>query len=1235
MLAAPIINGTLPAFYIENGTASIAVPFSMNRSINQAEIAGFSLKIKNIQGSSYLKTLSSTNIDFINSIVYFSIPDTELSNFYLGSFYKAQLAYVDKLGNVGYYSTVGIIKYTTRPEVKILDLEEFTNNGHIYNYSGIYSQKSKDITEKVYSYCFIVTDDKNNIIEDTGWIVHNNSTDTTPYESFDSYFFARDLIEGEKFNILYKVKTNNGLEVSSPTYRIISKKSIQSNLANATINLDLNFDNAYIKISLSGQKDEFGYELPVKGYYILSRASEESNYTQWEELDRFTLAAQRPSKKTWKDFTIEQGKKYKYSIQQYNDKSLFSERVLSKEIYADFEHSYLYDGERQLKIIFNPKVTSFKISRQEAKMETIGSKYPFIFRNGNIEYKEFPIGGLISYQSDEEGLFLNKNIELFKNGLREERYSYKLLNVNHKEYIDSFNNLYFKRREKYYPISYIYQTDEVYKDLFEQEIDIMSNKVFQEFLLRDEKFYLRLFKNMTEQEFNEYKIKGSDPTSQNIFLEREFKLEVLNWLTNGEPKLFKSPTEGNYLVRLMNVSLTPNDQLGRMLHTFNSTAYEIADNNYEAQKKYGIININEATNSIYLKIASVPLMTNDENYTKISHVNYYKPYENLNMYYAAGELVPFGMTLENFTISDVPPGTEISVDARTIIIGSTGKYSSPIPVTSVKIPFVEAEVRDRDDFYRKDSILFIFNTVSEKFEQATGYIDGVKYYALQKLDGHITMSYYDKISNSFNSILNTNIKDIYGKQFIGYHENIINNIEDIGNNIVSFYNINAYNRPLEEYYYTEEMLPIDMSIPEYQERYYDFYLKLVKPEENPDEEIAPEEGIADMSIASEGIADMSIASDFPAVTVEEDIAMPIADMNEIDEEYNGLAYPAPTLGADENDEEEDEEPDLFDEYGELEYVPAPYYDPALQYFVKTQTYYVAATNEPIFTIFKFLLTGDGYLFEKAINPLYGYGIQKDTIFGLGMPLYKKVKFMDVGNSDIKGSNSPNRNLENRTSSNPLIMDIRRDYPLLVESKQLFYFDTNDEGQERVIKQVPAEMLYTEADNIVYVLAFDFYEIFDPNDIWQKYMLSDDYEAACDFLKEFNFDFLTSFKNTYLEWETKIEINSRPFDLTETKYHSTGPNNEIHSYLIGSGCYCEAYYQEQNIEYDTSKISSLEEQKQTLQRYNKVLTRSYMKEKCATSQGEEDYIVELQDIRKNYAQKYNRYIKELEQYLESL
>ena len=41
----------------------------------------------------------------------------------------------------------------------------------------------------------------------------------------------------------------------------------------------------------------------------------------------------------------------------------------------------------------------------ESKVDTIGSKHPFIFRNGNVGYKEFPISGLISYLSDENDLF--------------------------------------------------------------------------------------------------------------------------------------------------------------------------------------------------------------------------------------------------------------------------------------------------------------------------------------------------------------------------------------------------------------------------------------------------------------------------------------------------------------------------------------------------------------------------------------------------------------------------------------------------------------------------------------------------------------------------------------------------------------------------------------------------------------------------------------------------------------
>jgi hypothetical protein len=76
-------------------------------------------------------------------------------------------------------------------------------------------------------------------------------------------------------------------------------------------------------------------------------------------------------------------------------------------------------------------------------------------------------------------------------------------------------------------------------------------------------------------------------TTDNIRKEREFKMLVLSWLTNGKPKLFRSPTEGNFIVRLMNTSLTPNDTLGRLLHTFNCTAYEIAEFNFDNLKAYG------------------------------------------------------------------------------------------------------------------------------------------------------------------------------------------------------------------------------------------------------------------------------------------------------------------------------------------------------------------------------------------------------------------------------------------------------------------------------------------------------------------------------------------------------------------------------------------------------------------------------------------------------------------------
>ena len=74
----------------------------------------------------------------------------------------------------------------------------------------------------------------------------------------------------------------------------------------------------------------------------------------------FSLQSQSPTRFLWRDYTIEQGVQYKYSIQQYNDYGLYSERIISNTVTADFEDMFLYDGSVQLKIRFNPQVNTFK-----------------------------------------------------------------------------------------------------------------------------------------------------------------------------------------------------------------------------------------------------------------------------------------------------------------------------------------------------------------------------------------------------------------------------------------------------------------------------------------------------------------------------------------------------------------------------------------------------------------------------------------------------------------------------------------------------------------------------------------------------------------------------------------------------------------------------------------------------------------------------------------------------------
>jgi hypothetical protein len=65
----------------------------------------------------------------------------------------------------------------------------------------------------------------------------------------------------------------------------------------------------------------------VTGSFIISKSCEDTNYSIWEEVYRFKLISQIPTMHLCKDFTIEQGKNYIYSLNTNNIPAKYDENL--------------------------------------------------------------------------------------------------------------------------------------------------------------------------------------------------------------------------------------------------------------------------------------------------------------------------------------------------------------------------------------------------------------------------------------------------------------------------------------------------------------------------------------------------------------------------------------------------------------------------------------------------------------------------------------------------------------------------------------------------------------------------------------------------------------------------------------------------------------------------------------------------------------------------------------------
>ena len=317
-LYPPYISGTLPAF---TGT-ELTIPFQMNQTVSAAEVSGFAYIFKTIQSNVVIaqgQIISSQAQDAINSgSITFQLKFKQINGnafqLNLGQSYKVQLAYIYNNKVIGYYSTVGIAKYTTDPKIEIEGLEPGGIGINKTNFIGHYSQYNGDITERVYSYQFIVYDEYHNIFATSGEQLHNTINDEQLYESYDSFELNKELIKGKNYYIQYKVTTINNYEAASPEYRIINRETIDPEIR-ATLQAVMDENNGFAQINLKGIKDAATKsEIPATGAFILLRASSEDNYSSWNPILKFKLTGEAPSRILYKYFTVEHGFSFQYAI---------------------------------------------------------------------------------------------------------------------------------------------------------------------------------------------------------------------------------------------------------------------------------------------------------------------------------------------------------------------------------------------------------------------------------------------------------------------------------------------------------------------------------------------------------------------------------------------------------------------------------------------------------------------------------------------------------------------------------------------------------------------------------------------------------------------------------------------------------------------------------------------------------------------------------------------------------
>lgn len=628
MLYPPVLEKSAPAFLAS--IPSYKIFFQLPSFIGYNDFGHIQIKISSQNGTligNYPDKLIYKDKSLIttadNSITLNCAED--LTGWVAGQVYKIQMrlgegAYnpassaaadfnawkMGSMGAVSEWSNIMIVKALEQPIVQIANesgIEAATSP--IFYGSVSMPEINNEIVDKVKYDIY----EGNEFLESSNWVMYTGGS--------NSHRFKQKLEEGKSYFVYFSIHTLNDYKQTSLPYRFRIIDTALNQLTGITFAADATKSNC----GESGHIGLYlGFDEAKSGIFVISRTSEKSNYSVWEDIKvlRYYRDIAFDEVLVHKDFLVEDGIKYKYAIQQEVFDGTRSISIETNPVSVDYENVYLSDGKHQLNLMYDTKLTSFKKTVLASKQDSLGSAYPIILRNGAAYYAEFPISGLISLNQDlGETTFLEKKVI----------------------YDDAGK-----------PIEYQYYFDD--ELLFSLE----------------EEYILNL------------------PRKEQIRLEKIFRDKVESFLNDGGYKIYRSSTEGNFIITLMNISLTPQQSLGRMIYSFSATAYEVAPFDFEFLKQMGMLDLTteekDAKEVIYENNVGQLTNSNEDVADKIAEEIEVleKPEGYSNYYYTLSEITSITVSTERNITLEVNGVEHLILSNRVYTLNS-----KEVEINSVKI----------------------------------------------------------------------------------------------------------------------------------------------------------------------------------------------------------------------------------------------------------------------------------------------------------------------------------------------------------------------------------------------------------------------------------------------------------------------------------------------------------------------------------------------------------------------